>query len=162
MLAWTGRSKVDGSIQNVSLLYAFSGEESSYESGCSRSDRRGYCFRKSITEDDAVYDKGAISEGKLKQAITSCANYLFSKRENKEKLVLEISCLEENENYQIRSNKIYKADKNDLITNIKYQDKNKLLCMYTDKITEIKTEEQAAIKKFSRILIHPNYTGIRT
>lgn len=37
--------------------------------------------------------------------------------------------------------KIYEADKNDLITNIKYQDKNKLLCMYTDKITEIKTDQ---------------------
>ena len=54
MSAWTGRGKVDGSIENVSLLYAFSGEESSYESGCSRSDRRGYCFRKSVREDERI------------------------------------------------------------------------------------------------------------
>ena len=38
-------------------------------------------------------------------------------------------------------NKEYKGENNDLITNIKYQEKNKLLCMYTDKITEIKTDE---------------------
>ena len=37
--------------------------------------------------------------------------------------------------------KEYKGENNDLITNIKYQEKNKLLCMYTDKITEIKTDE---------------------
>ena len=37
--------------------------------------------------------------------------------------------------------KEYKGENNDLITNIKYQEKNKLLCMYTDKITEIKTVE---------------------
>lgn len=82
-------------MKNESILYSYYNDE----------------MQKSTTEDDAVYDKGAISEGKLKQAITSCANYLFSKRENKEKLVLEILCLEENENYQSRSNKIYKADK---------------------------------------------------
>lgn len=37
--------------------------------------------------------------------------------------------------------KEYKGENNDLITNIKYQEKNKLLCMYTDKITEIKTDD---------------------
>lgn len=37
--------------------------------------------------------------------------------------------------------KIYNGENNDLITNIKYQEKNKLLCMYTDKITAIKTDE---------------------
>lgn len=37
--------------------------------------------------------------------------------------------------------KEYNGENNDLITNIKYQDKNKLLCMYTDQITEIKTDE---------------------
>ena len=37
--------------------------------------------------------------------------------------------------------KEYKGENNDLITNIKYQEKNKLLCMYTDKITEIETDE---------------------
>lgn len=37
--------------------------------------------------------------------------------------------------------KIYNGENNDLITNIKYQEKNKLLCMYTDKITVIKTDE---------------------
>ena len=37
--------------------------------------------------------------------------------------------------------KVYDGENNDLITNIKYQEKNKLLCMYTDKITAIKTDE---------------------
>lgn len=36
--------------------------------------------------------------------------------------------------------KVYKSENNDLITNIKYQEKDKLLCMYTDKITVIKTD----------------------
>ena len=54
MSAWARRSKADGSIENVSLLYAFSGEESSYKGGCRRSDRRSDCFRKSITEDERI------------------------------------------------------------------------------------------------------------
>lgn len=33
---------------------------------------------------------------------------------------------------------VYKADSNELITNIKFQGKDKLLCMYTNKIAEIK------------------------
>ena len=37
--------------------------------------------------------------------------------------------------------KVYNGENNDLITNIKYQDKDKLLCMYTDKITVIKADE---------------------
>ena len=37
--------------------------------------------------------------------------------------------------------KIYNGENNDLITNIKYQGKDKLLCMYTDKISVIKTDE---------------------
>lgn len=35
----------------------------------------------------------------------------------------------------------YNGENGDLITNIKYQSKDKLLCMYTDKITVIKTDE---------------------
>lgn len=35
---------------------------------------------------------------------------------------------------------VYESENNALITNIKYQDKNKLICMYTDKITEIKND----------------------
>ena len=37
--------------------------------------------------------------------------------------------------------KTYNGENNDLITNIKYQEKDKLLCMYADKITVIKTDE---------------------
>ena len=37
--------------------------------------------------------------------------------------------------------KIYKGENNQLITNIKYQEKNKLLCMYSNKITCIKEDE---------------------
>lgn len=37
--------------------------------------------------------------------------------------------------------KIFNGENNDLITNIKYQEKDKLLCMYTNKITEIKNNE---------------------
>ena len=36
--------------------------------------------------------------------------------------------------------KVYNGENNDLITNINYQEKDKLLCMYTDKITLIKTD----------------------
>lgn len=35
---------------------------------------------------------------------------------------------------------VYESENNALITNIKYQDKNKLICMYTEKITEIKND----------------------
>lgn len=41
--------------------------------------------------------------------------------------------------------KIYNGENNDLLTNIKYQDKNKLVCMYTDKITLIKSDETIEI-----------------
>ncbi len=37
--------------------------------------------------------------------------------------------------------KIYNGENNELITNIKYQEKNKLLCMYSNKITCIKEDE---------------------
>ena len=37
--------------------------------------------------------------------------------------------------------KVYNSEKGDLITQIKYQEKDKLLCMYTDKIDVIKTDE---------------------
>ena len=37
--------------------------------------------------------------------------------------------------------KIYNGENNDLIINIKYQEKNKLLCMYTNKITSMKIDE---------------------
>ena len=37
--------------------------------------------------------------------------------------------------------KTYNGENNDLITNIKYQEKDKLLCMYADKITVIKMDE---------------------
>jgi len=37
--------------------------------------------------------------------------------------------------------KVYSGENNELITNIKYQEKNKLLCMYTDKIELIKVDE---------------------
>lgn len=37
--------------------------------------------------------------------------------------------------------KTYNGENGDLITNIKYQEKNKLLCMYTNKITAIKEDE---------------------
>lgn len=36
--------------------------------------------------------------------------------------------------------KIYQGENNDLIINIKYQEKNKLICMYTDKIISIKED----------------------
>ena len=37
--------------------------------------------------------------------------------------------------------KVYSGENNELITNIKYQEKNKLLCMYTDKTELIKADE---------------------
>ena len=43
--------------------------------------------------------------------------------------------------YKWDEKKIYNGENNDLITNIKYQEKNKLLCMYTNKITEIKNDK---------------------
>ena len=44
-------------------------------------------------------------------------------------------------NTENSAQKVYNGENNDLITNIKYQEKDKLLCMYTDKITVIKTDE---------------------
>ncbi len=38
--------------------------------------------------------------------------------------------------------KTYEGENNKLITNIQYQDKNKLICMYTDKITIIENDEE--------------------
>lgn len=40
---------------------------------------------------------------------------------------------------------IYKSEGNKLITNIKYQDKNKLVCMYTDSIHEIENGEDVTL-----------------
>lgn len=55
---------------------------------------------------------------------------------------IKIISIEEGKNNPDNSvKKIYNGENNDLITNIKYQEKDKLLCMYTDKITEIKTDE---------------------
>ena len=55
---------------------------------------------------------------------------------------IKIISIEEGKNDAENSiKKIYNGENNDLITNIKYQEKNKLLCMYTDKITAIKTDE---------------------
>lgn len=55
---------------------------------------------------------------------------------------IKIISIEEGKNNPDNSvKKIYNGENNDLITNIKYQEKNKLLCMYTDKITVIKTDE---------------------
>lgn len=39
----------------------------------------------------------------------------------------------------------YTSEAGKLITNIKYQDKNKLVCMYTDSITEIDNEEEVSL-----------------
>lgn len=38
--------------------------------------------------------------------------------------------------------KTYEGESNKLITNIQYQDKNKLICMYTDKITIIENDQE--------------------
>lgn len=55
---------------------------------------------------------------------------------------IKIISIEEGKNNAENSiKKIYNGENNDLITNIKYQEKNKLLCMYTDKITLIKPDE---------------------
>lgn len=55
---------------------------------------------------------------------------------------VKIISIEDGKNNSENSVKnIYNGENNDLITNIKYQEKNKLLCMYTDKITAIKTDE---------------------
>lgn len=52
-----------------------------------------------------------------------------------------ISIEESKSNPQDAIKKIYNGENGDLITNIKYQEKNKLLCMYTNKITLIKSDE---------------------
>lgn len=45
--------------------------------------------------------------------------------------------------------KVYNGENNELITNIKYQDKDKLLCMYTNKIVLIKPDEtQETIQEY--------------
>ena len=55
---------------------------------------------------------------------------------------IKIISIEEGKNNPDNSvKKIYNGENNDLITNIKYQEKDKLLCMYTDKIALIKTDE---------------------
>lgn len=52
-------------------------------------------------------------------------------------------------NTENSAKKVYNGENNDLITNIKYQEKDKLLCMYTDKITVIKTDETVdTLQKF--------------
>ena len=50
-----------------------------------------------------------------------------------------ISIEESKSNPQDAIKKIYNGENGDLITNIKYQEKNKLLCMYSNKITLIKS-----------------------
>ena len=41
--------------------------------------------------------------------------------------------------------KNYKSEQNKLIVNIKYQDRNKLICMYTDKINIIENEQETVL-----------------
>lgn len=54
---------------------------------------------------------------------------------------IRIISIEEGKNNPENSIKnIYNGQNNELITNIKYQEKDKLLCMYTNKITEIKDD----------------------
>lgn len=55
---------------------------------------------------------------------------------------IKIMLIEEGKNNPSNSiKKVYNSEKGDLITQIKYQEKDKLLCMYTDKIDVIKTDE---------------------
>lgn len=55
---------------------------------------------------------------------------------------IKIIPIEEGKNNPENSIKsVYNGENNELITNIKYQEKDKLLCMYTDKITVIKADE---------------------
>lgn len=55
---------------------------------------------------------------------------------------IKVMSIEEGKNNPINSiKKVYNSEKGDLITQIKYQEKDKLLCMYTDKIDVIKTDE---------------------
>ena len=59
---------------------------------------------------------------------------------------IKIISIEDGKNNPEKSiKKIYSGENNELITNIKYQEKNKLLCMYTNKITEIKNDETVEI-----------------
>ena len=55
---------------------------------------------------------------------------------------IKVMSIEEGKNNPSNSiKKVYNSEKGDLITQIKYQEKDKLLCMYTDKINVIKTDE---------------------
>lgn len=55
---------------------------------------------------------------------------------------IKVMSIEEGKNNPSNSiKKVYNSEKGDLITQIKYQEKEKLLCMYTDKIDVIKTDE---------------------
>lgn len=55
---------------------------------------------------------------------------------------IKVMSIEEGKNNPSNSiKKVYNSEKGDLITEIKYQEKDKLLCMYTDKIDVIKTDE---------------------
>lgn len=55
---------------------------------------------------------------------------------------IKVMSIEEGKNNPSNSiKKVYNSEKGNLITQIKYQEKDKLLCMYTDKIDVIKTDE---------------------
>ena len=55
---------------------------------------------------------------------------------------IKVMSIEEGKNNPSNSiKKVYNSEKGYLITQIKYQEKDKLLCMYTDKIDVIKTDE---------------------
>lgn len=55
---------------------------------------------------------------------------------------IKVMSIEEGKNNPSNSiKKVYNSEKGDLITQIKYQEKDELLCMYTDKIDVIKTDE---------------------
>ena len=55
---------------------------------------------------------------------------------------IKIISVEEGKNNPSNSTKkVYNGENGDLITEIQYQEKDKLLCMYTDKINVIKTDE---------------------
>lgn len=55
---------------------------------------------------------------------------------------IQVMSIDEAKNNNENANqKEYSAEEGELITNIKFQEKDKLLCMYTDKIKVIKTDE---------------------
>ncbi len=137
-IAW--EKTVDGNIAQVNLnqngYVAVTLVDTSYKTVIAMFDNEGNELFNSFFSTTRVVDV-AISNDNKYLAIAELDTSGTMIQSN-----IKITTIEEaRKNPKNSTKKIYKGENNDLIINIEYQDKGKLLCSYTDKITIINSDE---------------------